>query len=116
MCYKVVHPLHEHYINGFPLLEKWRKLRREPQRRSEEHTSELQSRLHLLCRLLLEKKKNDVISVLVSYYDHASQLPIISLHLICPDFSSPILSVAAPSQQVVRYYRLFVLATAARIG
>src|SRR5256884_5678549 len=34
--------------------------RRQPnaQRRSEEHTSELQSRLHLVCRLLLEKKKN----------------------------------------------------------
>src|SRR5687768_18240261 len=33
----------------------------EPRRellRSEEHTSELQSRLHLVCRLLLEKKKN----------------------------------------------------------
>src|SRR5687768_18248853 len=31
----------------------------EPERRvrSEEHTSELQSRLHLVCRLLLEKKK-----------------------------------------------------------
>src|SRR3989449_6069742 len=28
--------------------------------RSEEHTSELQSRLHLVCRLLLEKKKNTV--------------------------------------------------------
>src|SRR2546422_2648505 len=28
-------------------------------RRSEEHTSELQSRLHLVCRLLLEKKKHD---------------------------------------------------------
>src|SRR2546422_1409659 len=27
-------------------------------RRSEEHTSELQSRLHLVCRLLLEKKNN----------------------------------------------------------
>src|SRR2546422_2901989 len=26
--------------------------------RSEEHTSELQSRLHLVCRLLLEKKKD----------------------------------------------------------
>src|SRR5687768_17994311 len=34
--------------------------------RSEEHTSELQSRLHLVCRLLLEKKKkknnNDTIA------------------------------------------------------
>src|SRR2546422_6076766 len=28
-----------------------------PLARSEEHTSELQSRLHLVCRLLLEKKK-----------------------------------------------------------
>src|SRR2546422_8157710 len=28
-----------------------------PDIRSEEHTSELQSRLHLVCRLLLEKKK-----------------------------------------------------------
>src|SRR2546422_1984598 len=32
--------------------------------RSEEHTSELQSRLHLVCRLLLEKKKT-----------HSSQTP-----------------------------------------
>src|SRR2546422_4510771 len=31
---------------------------RRTKRRSEEHTSELQSRLHLVCRLLLEKKKN----------------------------------------------------------
>src|SRR2546422_7218145 len=29
--------------------------------RSEEHTSELQSRLHLVCRLLLEKKNNTLI-------------------------------------------------------
>src|SRR2546422_5620678 len=29
-------------------------------RRSEEHTSELQSRLHLVCRLLLEKKKKKI--------------------------------------------------------
>src|SRR2546422_6250106 len=29
--------------------------------RSEEHTSELQSRLHLVCRLLLEKKKPEPI-------------------------------------------------------
>src|SRR2546422_5281542 len=30
--------------------------------RSEEHTSELQSRLHLVCRLLLEKKKKTIYS------------------------------------------------------
>src|SRR3989442_4820347 len=33
-------------------------------RRSEEHTSELQSRPHLVCRLLLEKKKNELLSAL----------------------------------------------------
>src|SRR5476651_2779624 len=32
--------------------------RHEPTTRSEEHTSELQSRQYLVCRLLLEKKKN----------------------------------------------------------
>src|SRR5690554_7124480 len=32
-------------------------VRARPRRRSEEHTSELQSRPHLVCRLLLEKKK-----------------------------------------------------------
>src|SRR2546422_5356262 len=31
--------------------------------RSEEHTSELQSRLHLVCRLLLEKKKKTPYSI-----------------------------------------------------
>src|SRR2546422_1394003 len=37
--------------------------------RSEEHTSELQSRLHLVCRLLLEKKKTDESK---SYLDKAA--------------------------------------------
>src|SRR2546422_6951093 len=35
--------------------------------RSEEHTSELQSRLHLVCRLLLEKKKPTVTTQKNSY-------------------------------------------------
>src|SRR2546422_7581629 len=37
--------------------------------RSEEHTSELQSRLHLVCRLLLEKKKkqNTALTLQVPY-------------------------------------------------
>src|SRR6266513_2193715 len=34
----------------------------EDQRRSEEHTSELQSRFDIVCRLLLEKKKNNQFS------------------------------------------------------
>src|SRR2546430_4119273 len=40
-------------VNGFRL-----SLRRISQMRSEEHTSELQSQSNLVCRLLLEKKKN----------------------------------------------------------
>src|SRR5687768_18310953 len=32
--------------------------------RSEEHTSELQSRLHLVCRLLLEKKKKKTYTII----------------------------------------------------
>src|SRR3712207_8142881 len=35
----------------------WRRLLPTSERRSEEHTSELQSRQYLVCRLLLEKKK-----------------------------------------------------------
>src|SRR5256884_3993343 len=35
--------------------------------RSEEHTSELQSRLHLVCRLLLEKKKKNQRVLLLLY-------------------------------------------------
>src|SRR2546429_7290400 len=38
--------------------------------RSEEHTSELQSRLHLVCRLLLEKKKK----VNITITDHDNTL------------------------------------------
>src|SRR5438552_13670001 len=33
--------------------------------RSEEHTSELQSPDHLVCRLLLEKKNNDISNILI---------------------------------------------------
>src|SRR5690554_7220818 len=35
-----------------------------PSVRSEEHTSELQSRPHLVCRLLLEKKKKNILKTL----------------------------------------------------
>src|SRR3712207_8541378 len=39
--------------------------------RSEEHTSELQSRQYLVCRLLLEKKKkNNIILLSVRYSSH----------------------------------------------
>src|SRR5256884_8663492 len=44
-----------HRRDGGPVAPGARRARR--LQRSEEHTSELQSRLHLVCRLLLEKKK-----------------------------------------------------------
>src|SRR2546422_5751363 len=51
-----------------------------PWNRSEEHTSELQSRLHLVCRLLLEKKKQIATLAGTSFRLHlASSLP-----LLCP--------------------------------
>src|SRR5256886_3693921 len=41
--------------------------------RSEEHTSELQSQSNLVCRLLLEKKKNTIVSIhLLMNYDKSS--------------------------------------------
>src|SRR5436305_6577247 len=40
-------------------------------RRSEEHTSELQSRPHLVCRLLLEKKNNN--NTNISYRIHINE-------------------------------------------
>src|SRR2546422_4398501 len=40
-----------------PGCARWCRARACSRSRSEEHTSELQSRLHLVCRLLLEKKK-----------------------------------------------------------
>src|SRR2546422_2404119 len=46
--------------------------------RSEEHTSELQSRLHLVCRLLLEKKKKKITTE-----DPSHQAP--ALHVACRD-------------------------------
>src|SRR3989449_8254632 len=41
--------------------------------RSEEHTSELQSRLHLVCRLLLEKKKKKKTNSTARQPDSSSQ-------------------------------------------
>src|SRR5260370_25777016 len=48
-----------------------RSLARSPRSRSEEHTSELQSHLNLVCRLLLEKKKRILQQ---NYFHHHYQL------------------------------------------
>src|SRR5258708_13890375 len=44
--------------------------------RSEEHTSELQSPDHLVCRLLLEKKKNTATSIVPTLQHLIDQLPV----------------------------------------
>src|SRR3712207_7032996 len=49
---------------------------RKPAARSEEHTSELQSRQYLVCRLLLEKKKQ--IQLRTLNQSHQCDLPIVS--------------------------------------
>src|SRR3989442_2705279 len=53
-------------------------------RRSEEHTSELQSRPHLVCRLLLEKKKSV-----------PSPLTVIPWFSVCVDLVPSVIEVAA---------------------
>src|SRR5438045_6352406 len=60
----LLHPerlLHEHNYTKWVLQTKWQLevLRPPDVGRSEEHTSELQSLRHLVCRLLLEKKKEN---------------------------------------------------------
>src|SRR2546429_3294991 len=44
--------------------------------RSEEHTSELQSRLHLVCRLLLEKKKQLLVQCLLYVLIKSATRPV----------------------------------------
>src|SRR5437764_9014926 len=41
--------------------------------RSEEHTSELQSPMYLVCRLLLEKKKNVLVAFIISSVSQRSE-------------------------------------------
>src|SRR2546429_2443674 len=51
---------------------KWRPKKKS---RSEEHTSELQSRLHLVCRLLLEKKKQNTKHAPIHRHKHPTAQP-----------------------------------------
>src|SRR2546430_8280198 len=54
-------------------------------RRSEEHTSELQSQSNLVCRLLLEKKKKQTESYLLY---HSMTSAALSENITCLSFSS----------------------------
>src|SRR5438876_5376913 len=51
--------------------------------RSEEHTSELQSPVHLVCRLLLEKKKKLLLESRLSYI-HGATLQALPCLRYCP--------------------------------
>src|SRR3712207_7135600 len=53
------HPDQAAYVERFVLEGQTTRLSAAALERSEEHTSELQSRQYLVCRLLLEKKKNN---------------------------------------------------------
>src|SRR3954449_6488082 len=62
--------------------------------RSEEHTSELQSHSHLVCRLLLEKKNNTSV--------FTAMAPITCLLLVCDDTSAaPVFTDIAHSDGLV---------------
>src|SRR5256884_1006480 len=63
-------------------------------RRSEEHTSELQSRLHLVCRLLLEKKKTPI------------QQYILRWTLRAPEFMPLLAQKTAYSLSLIRYSKV----------
>src|SRR5947209_13622637 len=57
---KIIDKVRRHQRENEALVESFQeKLSDAKKKRSEEHTSELQSRQYLVCRLLLEKKKED---------------------------------------------------------
>src|SRR3712207_7131659 len=56
-CNRIERPEPNSNIHGQPICDQGAKRRQWTKERSEEHTSELQSRQYLVCRLLLEKKK-----------------------------------------------------------
>src|SRR2546429_7019445 len=75
-----VHSPAEFRVNGpLPNIDDWyAAFNVQPgDKRSEEHTSELQSRLHLVCRLLLEKKKKKT-------YNSLDAIPYYIDTCICP--------------------------------
>src|SRR5256885_9813826 len=82
-------------------------------RRSEEHTSELQSPCNLVCRLLLEKKNTDIGPIDLDLYHVAHMRMAILLAL-------PLTITASPSPLLESYFgypvyeRVFLTATDAR--
>src|SRR5260370_9254278 len=61
-----------HHVDAEPRLVRHFENERPPVLRSEEHTSELQSHLNLVCRLLLEKKKKKTKTMYVNLFPDMS--------------------------------------------
>src|SRR5438067_10720742 len=75
-----------HRVNGFDAGLQGLANRLAVDDRSEEHTSELQSRFDLVCRLLLEKKKKQIITIL-SIKTHVPDARVgvkRPVHYVCP--------------------------------
>src|SRR5256884_6352988 len=69
--------------------------------RSEEHTSELQSRLHLVCRLLLEKIKLQML--MLSAF--GLMMPHIESHISSTHGPLALISVHATSWDAITFFR-----------
>src|SRR5256885_7841278 len=61
------------FLAGLMALKRHRPDSLSPPGRSEEHTSELQSPCNLVCRLLLEKKKNTVTSSIIVMHTYIAR-------------------------------------------
>src|SRR6266508_2839993 len=75
---------------------------RPPAGRSEEHTSELQSRGHLVCRLLLQKKNKNILHLFYFFFFNdtaTTEIYTLSLHDALP-ISQP--GLAAPDHDDVQ--------------
>src|ERR1039457_2161049 len=77
----------------------------DPVRRSEEHTSELQSPCNLVCRLLLEKKKKKITHTKISLAE-SQRASTVSHHLSSsiPGRQSAPLETAAPSSSFFSFF------------
>src|SRR5260370_28406699 len=71
------HFYHEDFLAQVPSLVAYANRYRDEPIRSEEHTSELQSHLNLVCRLLLEKKKK--LSDRESRHQCSAGLPVLAV-------------------------------------
>src|SRR5256886_4321726 len=64
--------------------------------RSEEHTSELQSQSNLVCRLLLEKKKNTTLCSSATSYRPSSHIPLSAIPAALTQFPHPACASPTP--------------------